>query len=368
MMGEVGMRRLIDRCAGIDVGQALLMVCVRIIAEAGEPAEHIREFGTTTPDLLGLRDWLAGLGVTHVAMESTGVYWKPVYYLLEDDFEVLLVNAAHLKHVEGRKTDTIDASWIAELCSYGLLRPSFVPPPPIRELRDLTRYRKALIQDRARQVNRIHKLLEDAGVKLACVATDIMGASGRAMMTALIDGVADPEALAQLAKGRLRAKLPELRKALVARFREHHAFLLERMLAHIADAEDDIAALSERIEAAMAPFAAAARLLCSIPGVGPRTAEVIIAEMRRESCSRWSTTGCVTGTSAVCPSPERRRRERARTQTGRAFAIRHDPQFAGVVAYVIEPVWSAAVAASCSRYVRGEGMTGARVRDLPSPR
>jgi transposase len=220
------MRRLIDRCAGIDVGQALLVVCVRVVNGKGELVQEIRSFGATTPDLLELRDWLVASAVTHVAMESTGVYWKAPYYLLEDEFEVLLVNAAHLKHVPGRKTDVIDAQWIAEVLSYGLLRPSFVPPRPFRELRDLTRYRKALIRARTSEVNRLHKVLEDAGVKLATVATDVMGVSGREMMRALIDGVADPAVLAELAKARLRAKLPQLRKALTARFREHHAFLL----------------------------------------------------------------------------------------------------------------------------------------------
>jgi transposase len=168
------MRRMIDHCAGIDVGQALLVVCVRLVQD-GRLSERIESFGATTPDLLALRDWLASLGVTHVAMESTGVYWKAPYYLLEDDFEVVLVNAAHLKHVPGRKTDVIDAQWIAELLSYGLLRASFVPPEPIRQLRDLTRYRKALIRARTWEVNRLHKVLEDAGVKLATVATDVMG-------------------------------------------------------------------------------------------------------------------------------------------------------------------------------------------------
>lgn len=184
------MRRLIDRCAGIDVGQALLVVCVRVV-DGSRLVEEVRSFGATTPDLLALRDWLVGLGVTQVAMESTGVYWKAPYYMLEDEFEVLLVNAAHLKHVPGRKTDVIDAQWIAEVLSYGLLRPSFVPPRPFRELRDLTRYRTSLIRARTGEVNRLHKVLEDAGVKLATVATDVMGVSGREMMHALIGGVAD---------------------------------------------------------------------------------------------------------------------------------------------------------------------------------
>jgi transposase len=237
--------------------------------QAGKRCRLVETFGTTVPDLLAVRDWLAGLGVTHVAMESTGVYWKSPYYLLEDDFEMLLVNAAHVKHVPGRKTDTIDAAWLALLLSRGLLRASFVPPPPIRELRDLTRYRKALINERSREVNRIHKTLEDAGEE-AVGGQRRDGASGRDMMRSLIAGKADPEALADLAKGKLRAKLPALPKALTARFGDHHAFLLQRMLAHVEDLESDIAALSERIQAAIAPFAAEIELLCTIPGVGQR--------------------------------------------------------------------------------------------------
>jgi transposase len=197
---------LIERCAGIDVGQAELVVCARFPDARGVRTKQVATFGTTTPDLLALSDWLGRLDVTHVAMESTGVYWKPIYYVLEADFEVMLVNARHVKHVPGRKTDTIDAAWLALLLSRGLLHASFVPPQPIRELRDLTRYRKALTKERISEINRIHKTLEDAGVKLSSVATDVMGASGRDMMRALIAGVADPEAMAELAQGRLRAK------------------------------------------------------------------------------------------------------------------------------------------------------------------
>lgn len=291
---------LIERCAGIDVGRAELVVCARVPDQHGRRCRLIESFGATTPDLLALRDWLAGLGVTHVAMESTGVYWKAPYYLLEDDFEVLLVNAAHVKHVPGRKTDTIDAAWLALLLSRGLLRASFVPPPPIRELRDLCRYRKALINERSREVNRVHKTLEDAGVKLATVASDVMGLSGRDMMRALIGGQADPEALADLARGKLRAKLPALRKALTARFRQHHAFLLERMLAHVEDLEADIAALSERIEAACGPFAAEIDLLRTIPGVGQRSAEVILAEIGADM-SRFPTPGHLASWAGMCP-------------------------------------------------------------------
>jgi transposase len=291
---------LIERCAGIDVGQAEVVVCARVRDNQGRCCELIESFGTTTPDLLALHDWLSGLCVTHVAMESTGVYWKSPYYLLEDDFDVMLVNAAHVKHVPGRKTDTIDAAWLALLLSRGLLRPSFVPPPPIRELRDLTRYRKALINERSREVNRIHKTLEDAGVKLSSVASDVMGKSGREMMRALIAGQADPEALAELAKGRLREKLPALRKALTARFRTHHAFLLERMLTHVEELEADVAALSERIEAATAPFSREVELLCTIPGVGQRSAEVILAEIGTDM-SRFPTGGHLASWAGMCP-------------------------------------------------------------------
>ena len=291
---------LIERCAGIDVGQAEVVVCARFLDEAGSRAEQIATFGTTTPDLLALSDWLGRLGVTHVAMESTGVYWKPIYYVLEAHFEVVLVNARHVKHVPGRKTDTIDAAWLALLLSRGLLQASFVPPQPIRELRDLTRYRKALTNERTSEVNRIHKTLEDAGVKLSSVATDVMGVSGRDMMRALIAGSADPEALADLARGRLRAKLPALQKALTSRFRDHHAFLLERMLSHVDDLEADIAALTERIEAAVAPFEGRRFLLESIPGVGQRSAEVILAEIGLDM-SVFPTQGHLASWAGMCP-------------------------------------------------------------------
>jgi len=293
------MDELIARCCGLDVHKAQVTACVRLLVD-GVVSEIVETFGTTTPDLLALRDWLRAHAVTHVAMESTGVYWKPVYYMLEDEFEVLLVNAAHIKHVPGRKTDTIDAAWIAQLLAHGLLRGSFVPPKPIRRLRDLTRYRKALIEERARAVNRLHKLLEDAGVKLACVATDVMGVSGRAMMRALIEGKADPEALAELAKGKLRKKLPELRKALTHRFSEHHSFLLERMLAHIEELEEDIDALSGRIEEEIHPFEPAVELLRSIPGVERRAAEVLIAEIGTDM-SVFPTDKHLASWAGLCP-------------------------------------------------------------------
>ena len=202
------MDRLIERCAGLDIHKKTVAACVRIPGQDGQRQQQTRTFATTTKGLLALRDWLAAAGVTVVGMESTGAYWKAVYYLLEDTVGCWLLNARHLRNVPGRKTDVADAAWICQLVEHGLVRPSFVPPRPIRELRNLTRYRKTVIEERTRQAQRLEKLLEDAGIKLSCVASDILGVSGRAILAALVAGVRDPEILAELAKGRLRAKLP----------------------------------------------------------------------------------------------------------------------------------------------------------------
>jgi transposase len=270
---------LFERCAALDVHQASVSACVRVPGERDDRVELSQQFGATTPDLLALADWLRSHEVTHVAMEGTGVYWKPVYYALEGEFELLLVNAAHVKQVPGRKTDTKDAAWLCQLLECGLLRASFVPPKPIRELRDLTRYRKTLIRDRASEANRLHKVLEDAGVKLSSVASNVLGVSGRLMLEALCQGTDDPEVLAELARGRLRSKLPALRRALESRFRGHHAFLVTQILAHLDYLDEAIDACSSRIGEEIAPFASAVKLLESIPGVGRRNAEVIVAEI-----------------------------------------------------------------------------------------
>jgi transposase len=273
------MERLIERVCGLDVHKQTVAACVRVPGSKGAREQYVRTFGTTTAELLALRDWLEAHEVTHVAMESTGVYWKPIYYVLEERFTCLLVNAAHVKQVPGRKTDVQDCVWIAQLLEHGLLRGSFVPPAPIRELRDLTRYRKVLIQDRTREANRLHKLLEDAGIKLASVATDILGVSGRAMLEALVRGTTDPEVLAELARGKLRAKLPALRQALRGQFRPHHAFLVSQLLAHLDYVDETITTLSGRIEEVIVPFADELARLDTIHGVGRRTAEVLIAEL-----------------------------------------------------------------------------------------
>ena len=266
--------------AGLDVHKRTVVACVRRLDGRGKVCRQVKTFGTMTGDLLELGDWLQQHAVTHVAMESTGVYWKPIFHLLEGRFaEILLVNPQHIKNVPGRKTDVKDCEWIAQLLQCGLLRGSFVPPREIRELRDLTRQRSQLVADRARVANRIQKVLEDANIKLASVATDILGMSGRAMLQALIRGETDPEAMADLALRRLRAKLPQLRQALAGKVTEHHRFLLRTLLEQVDGLERLIGSYHERIEQAMAPFAPARDRLMTIPGLDRRTSESIIAEL-----------------------------------------------------------------------------------------
>jgi transposase len=274
------MELIVERVSALDVHKAQVTACVRVPAEDDGREERVEEFQTTVRGLLVLRDWLKAHNVTQVVMEATGVYWKPVWHVLEDDFELVLVNARHVKQVPGRKTDVQDAQWLCRLAEAGLLRASFVPPKPIRELRSLTRYRKAQIGERQREANRLHKALEDTGIKLDCVATDILGASGRAMLDALVSGTTDPEVLADLAKGRMRSKIPALREALQGRFSEHHALLIGAILSHLDFLDEQIELLSEAIEAKLGPFGAAAvELLCTIPGIKQRTAENVIAEV-----------------------------------------------------------------------------------------
>jgi transposase len=247
----------------------------------GEWEQEVRTFGTTTAELLTLSDWLRAGRVTHVAMESTGVYWQPVYNILEVEFEVLLVNAKHIKFVPGRKSDVKDAQWIAEVLQYGLLKASFIPERPQRDLRELVRYRTHLIQERTREVNRVQKVLEDANLKLASVATDVMGVSGRAMLQAIIAGQEDPTALAELAKGRMRTKIDELEQALTGHIRSSHRLLLRMHLEHIDELNAKIADLDQEIDRLMPPFDPndLVQRLDAIPGVGPVVAEVVVAEL-----------------------------------------------------------------------------------------
>lgn len=274
------METVVERVGALDVHKEQVTACVRVPAVEGRPREqHVVEFSTTVAGLLTLRDWLSEHRVSQVTMEATGVFWKPVWAILEDEFECLLVNARHVKQVPGRKTDVKDAEWLCQLAEAGLLKASFVPPKPIRSLRNLTRYRKTQIQERQREANRLHKALEDTGIKLNCVASDILGVSGRAMLDALISGTTDPEVLADLAKGRLRVKIPVLREALVGRFDRLHGVWIGAILAHIDFLDEQIASLTETIGEQIAPFAPAVELLCTIPGVQRRTAEVVVAEI-----------------------------------------------------------------------------------------
>ena len=240
------------RCAGLDVHKRTVVACVRRAGPDGGVAVEVRTFGTVTVELLALADWLADCGVDRVAMESTGVYWKPVYHLLEGRVEILLVNAHHLKQVPGRKTDVKDAEWIAQLLAHGLLRGSFIPPPPIRELRDLTRQRALAVPARATTSNRIQRLLEDCNLKLGDVASDVLGVSGRAMLEAIAGGADDPAELAELARGRLREKIPRLRLALAGRVTEHHRFLLRALLDEVGFHDGQVARFDERIITVMA--------------------------------------------------------------------------------------------------------------------
>jgi transposase len=292
--------RLIERCAGLDVHKASVTATVRVPDDQVGRRTETRTFRATTAGLVLLGDWLASFGVTVVGMESTGVYWKPVYYLLEDAFEVWLLNAQHLKNVPGRKTDVADSVWICQLVEHGLVRPSFVPPKPIRELRDLTRYRKAVTAERTREVQRLHKVLEDAGIKLASVASDPLGVSGRAMLEALVQGTHDPQVLAELARGRLRAKLPALREALEGRFGAHHGLLVGEMLARIDQMDETIGRLSAEVARVAAPFSPLLALLMTIPGVSRRTAEVILAEIGSDM-GRFPTAAHLASWAGVCP-------------------------------------------------------------------
>lgn len=265
-------------CAGLDVHKKSVEATVRRV-DQGRAHVETRSFGTLTRDLLSMSDWLKSAGVTHVAMESTDVFWKPIYNILEGLFEVLLVNARHVKQVPGRKTDVSDSQWLAQLLGHGLLRGSFVPPRPIRDLRDLTRQRSQLVSECTGVANRIHKTLEDANIKLGSVASDILGKSGRTMLDGLIAGDVSPEELADLARRRLRGKIPELRLALEGRSTDHHRFMLRLLRDHILQLEGLIEQLDERIEEMTRPFADAITRLDEIPGINRRVAEVLLAEL-----------------------------------------------------------------------------------------
>jgi len=294
------MQALVERGCGLDVHQATVVACLLIVRKDGKVQKQVRSFGTTTRELLSLREWLLSEGCTHMAMESTGVYWKPVYAILEGALEIVVANAQHVKKVPGRKTDVKDAEWIADLLCHGLLRSSFVPPKPIRELRDLTRYRRKLVESQAAERNRLLKLLETANIKLASVATDVFGMSGRLMLRALMEGKTTPQEMAELAKGKLRKKIPELQPALEGNVEEHHRFLLRLQLGRLEAVEKDLAVLEQRIQEKLKPYEAQLTLLDEIPGVDWTLAAGIIAEMGVDM-SVFGSVSQLASWAGVCP-------------------------------------------------------------------
>src|SRR5262245_48810497 len=298
-MGGTAMDVLYARCCGIDIHKKTAVACVILSDADGPPRKHIRTFGTMTDGLLALADWLASQAVTHVAMESTGVYWKAPYNLLEGQFEVLLANARHIQAVPGRKTDVQDAEWIADLLRHGLLQASYVPDRPQRELRELTRYRTSLVRERATETNRLQKTLEGANIKLGDVASNILGKSARQMLEGLVAGT-DPLSLAQIARGRLREKIPQLERALTGRVAAHQRFLIAQQLAHIDYLDEAIERVSAEVADRLAPFAASIELLDAIPGIARRTAEIVLAEIGT-NVRRFPTAGHLASWAGLCP-------------------------------------------------------------------
>jgi transposase len=294
------MQFVVERVCGLDVHQATVVACLLIVAKDRTIKKQVRTFGTTTRELIELREWLQTEGCSQVGMESTGVYWKPVYTILEGAFELIVANAERIKKVPGRKTDVKDAEWIADLLLHGLLKASFVPPQPIRELRDLTRYRRKLVESQSAERNRLIKLLETANIKLASVASDVFGVSGRLMLAALAEGVAQPEEMANLAKRALRAKIPQLELALEGRMLEHHRYLLTVQLRRLAEVEGDITQLDERIQQKLQPYQKQLAWLQDIPGVDRTIMAVVIAELGIEM-SVFGSVAKLAAWTGLCP-------------------------------------------------------------------
>jgi len=307
------MEVLYPRCAGLDVHARSVTACARIASGTHVTYEH-RTVPTTTRGLLDLDEWLTGHGCTHVAMEATGVYWKPVWHVLEAHFTLVLANAMHIRNVPGRKSDMNDATWIADLLAHGLIRSSFVPPAPIQELRDLTRTRRQLVHEIARHVLRIQKTLEDANLKLTQVMSDIVGVSGRAVLNALVAGETDPERLADLTRGRLKATRADLVDALHGRITDHHRFMIQLHLDQIDALERTVAAIEARIGEALGPFRAAVSLLTTMPGISETTARVLVAEIGTDM-SRFPTVGHLISWAGFCPRLDESAGKRRSTRT-----------------------------------------------------
>jgi transposase len=294
------MQVLYPRCCGLDIHKKFVVACVLTTADDGSVQKDTRTFSTMTDLLLSMLDWLTATGCTHVAMESTSSYWRPVYNLLEGQFVVWVANAYHIKQVPGRKTDVRDAEWIADLLRHGLLRPSFIPAPEQRHLRDVTRYRTHLVEERARLTNRLQAVLEDANVKLAAVVTDVRGVSARAILDALIAGETDPATLAELARGRLRAKRDLLAQAVVGRFTAHHAFIIAEQLSHLDYLEEAMDRVSAEIAQRLQEEQAAIDLLDTVPGISRRAAEVVLAEIGAD-LSRFPSAQHLASWAGMCP-------------------------------------------------------------------
>lgn len=287
------------RCAGLDVHKQTVVACVRL-AEGGTFRQEVRTFPTTTSGLLALADWLESFGVRQVGMEATGVYWKPVWHILEGDFDLVLANAAHVKNVPGRKTDVNDAMWLADLLAHGLIRASFVPPMPVQELRHLTRTRKQFVRERSAHVQRIEKVLEDANLKLGTVLSDIMGKSGRAVLDAIVAGQSDPQRLLACVSQRVKASRADVLEALRGHIRAHHRFMLKLHLDHIDALDRAIATIEKEVGQGLEPFRAAARLISTMPGMSEVAAQVVIAEIGIDM-SRFETPGHLLSWACLCP-------------------------------------------------------------------
>lgn len=311
------MDTLFQRVVGLDIHKKVIVACLRITSDGGKVKQETKTFGTMTDDLLAMFDWCKDHGVTHIAMESTGVFWKPIWNIFDNGtFKLLLVNPKELKQVPGRKSDVKDSQWIAQLLACGLLRSSFVPERPQRELRDLTRQRAQLHGEHTRVVNRIHKVLQDANIKLSSVATDVMGVSGQMMLLALIEGNEDPDQLAELAQGKLRKKIPELRRALAGKVTDHHRFMLEQYFEHVAHLEQQIESYSKRIKEAIVPFVdeALMEVLDEIPGVNVETIENVIAEIGVDM-TQFPAAGHLSSWTGMCPGNETSAGKRSRNRT-----------------------------------------------------
>lgn len=314
------MDAMIERCCGLDVHQATVVACLLVGAAGRKPRKEVRTFGTTTRELLGLRDWLAAEGCTHVAMESTGVYWMPVYTVLEDDFALLVGNAQRIRNVPGRKTDVKDSEWIADLLRHGLIAKSFVPPKPIRELRALLRYRRKLVEARTSERNRLLKLLETANIKLSSIVSDVFGVSGMQILRAILDGRLTAEQMAEMARGRMRSKIDLLIPALEGRVEEHHRFILGLQLRRLEQADGDVAELEARISTKLEPYSTQHRLLKQIPGVDRTLAAILIAELGTDM-TVFHGPGHIASWAGVCPGNNESagKRKSSRTRTGNVF-------------------------------------------------